>query len=238
MPPSFKTTLASALIALIPGSLLAADPLPAADLGVLQDHEVQIVQDLLWEKAGTVEVGLHTGLLPADAFTVGLSAGLSAAYHLSEGLAVEVAAHGIRSSASQEAETLAEFSNIQVDSFSPTAIVQANLQWSPIYAKLNLMGQAVVHYDIYFSGGAGAFLAERTLVAGAETADGETPIPDRNNAASINFGTGQRFFFDMVGRSGVLRLEARDHLYRVDNPDGSAWTKHNLHLTCGVGVLF
>lgn len=230
----FRSLALPTAAALLPGVALA-DPLPGNDLGLLANEEVRVVQENLYEKAGHLEVGASLGAIPNDPYYLAGTVGVVGLYHLSETLGVGLAIHGATGGPTQEADRLSEFGGAAVDSYAPTLLVDLDAQWTPIYAKLNLLGQAVVHYDVYVAGGVGAFLARRSILEGV-SAGADPAVGAWNSPASVNLGLGNRFFFRAGDKVQAVHLEARDHLFLAENPDGSRWLKNNLHLTLGWSI--
>lgn len=233
--PSPARLAALGTLCLVGAAPLAAEPLPGGDIAVLQNEEVKVVQALLYEKTGRLEVGAALGLTPVDPWVRSGSLGLTAAWHRSEILGFELNVHGLTGTQTAEADRLAAL-GVAVDSYSPRAIVSVDALVTPIYAKLNVLGAAVVHYDVYLAAGVGAFVARRSFLEGVETGDAE--LPAWNTPASLNIGLGQRFFYRAGDHLQSVRLDARDHLYLASNPDESRWVKHNLHLTLGWSIFF
>lgn len=213
-----------------------AEPLPGSDIAALDPGEIRIVQDLLYEKAGSVEASLALGFIPNDPYVLSGSLGLGATYHLSETLAVEGTFNFFGNRETAEGERLGVY-GVAVDGYSPFLQGGIGATWTPIYAKLNLLGRAILHYDLYLAGGAGAFLAERTLLAGVDNAS-ESGLERFNSPFSVNVGLGQRFFLRPDTRTQSVKVEVRDHLYRATTPEGEGWIKHNVHITAGWGVFF
>lgn len=229
-----QAALAAALLA----HTAAAEPLPGKDLGVLENEEVKVVQENLYEKAGHLEIGAGVGLIPSDPWYRAGTFGLSGTYHLSEALGLELSGHFALGRPTRQAETLADFGGAAVDGYAPRALVSVDALWTPIYAKLNLLGQVVLHYDIYLSGGAGIYLARRSLLEGVD-ASGEDPAGGSwNSPASLNLGLGHRFFYRAGSRAQSIRVDLRDHIFLAEDPGGDRWPKHNLHLSAGWGIFF
>ena len=99
----------------------------------------------------------------------------------------------------------------------------AGVEWSPIYAKMNLNGARVIHLDVYFTARGGATL--------------ETPvIPGQNLsiAPTVSPGGGVRLF---LGKVGALKLEVRDDLMVHFRANEGSQFKQNANVTLGL-LLF
>jgi len=75
----------------------------------------------------------------------------------------------------------------------PELFAHLDFYWIPIYGKVSLFDQHILHFEFYGTGGVGV----------ASTLDDDTE-------PAFNFGIGQRLF---LNDWFALRFEARDHLY-------------------------
>ncbi len=218
-------------------SLLAAAALvasPAAfaqetlDVGVLKDSDISVVQKLLYPKEGALELGAAVGWMPFDTYTTTPMASFRAAKHFSEYLGVEGELSGgysLKSFAYKQLEGPAY--GIQPDAYRFLGGAMVDVQWSPIYAKLNWQGNKVVHHDIYGLAGVGAAIEQAMMP------DGTIAV-----APQVGLGLGMRFFL----KSGdALRVQVRDDLlvqFREKTQDTQGWfLKQNVSLTVGYSKM-
>ncbi|MEN0063085.1 MAG: outer membrane beta-barrel domain-containing protein [Myxococcota bacterium] len=169
------------------------------DIGMIRDEDITVVQKLLYPKDGRTEFGIHVGVMPFDAYLTSPNAQLSLAVHLNESLAFSVVAgggYGFKSGVYRELES--PTFGVAPNAYRYLASALAGIEVSPIYAKLNLNGAKVVHFDVYFALRGGATLEESLLPGGG------TPI-----APTLSPGIGTRFF---LGKTASLKVEFRDDL--------------------------
>ena len=208
-------------------------PTPAENLGVLTNRELAAVQQPLFGTNGKLELGVQTGILPADVYVFSASAGLQGTLHLNDRLGVELNTQyswGFETYASRTLRT----QGIRVDAWSPLALVTVDAVYAPIYAKLNLLGKRILHFDVALVGGGGLLVSERTLYndvsASADASRYGMPL-------SLNAGLLHRYYVHLFGQQFALRLDARDHLSLLQGLEGNFWLKHNLLLGLGVSTF-
>lgn len=208
----------------------AEGPRPDQTLGVLRHGELAAVQKPLYPTEGRLELGVGVGLIPNDAFVTGGMLALSATWHARPELGVELALGLGRGWETYASRTL-QAQGVRVDAYSPVALASLDAVWTPIYAKLNLLGRRVVHFDVAAVAGAGLFLAERTIYNDTVAAEGARRY---NLPASVNLGLLHRYYLTFAQRPFAVRLEARDHLTLVPEGLAGPWLKHDLLLSVGL----
>lgn len=216
-----KVFLSLVLSLTLPSLALAQDTI---DLGVLKDSDIKVVQKVLYPKQGRTELGIHLGWMPFDAYSTTPTAAVSFGGFLSETLGWEVglgAGYGLKTSSFRELE--GPMYGVAPDAYRYLAGLSADVQWSPIYAKMNLAGQRVIHYDVYGLLGAG-FAMEDSMV-----------LPDLELAFApgLVFGVGSRFF---LSKDTAIRVQVRDDLL-IENRAPTTATTHLRH-ALGVSVGF
>lgn len=232
MRQSFKRVFLTGSAAFFLASTASAEPLPGNDIGILKNEEVQVVQHALYEKAGAFAVGFQLGAVGGDPYYHAISQGVHGSYFLSESLGLTLSIDNYLGMPSQEAERLSTYGGVTVDGFAPRLSATAGAEWAPIYGKFNLMGQGVVHYDTYLSGGLGLYLAQRTIFDGVELS--ETGNEDVwNRPLAVHLGLGHRFFFRALDLTQAVVVDMKDHIFAAEHPDGSLWAKHNIQFTLG-----
>lgn len=201
---------------------LAQDPV---DIGVIQDSDVRVVQDLLHPKDGRSEFGIHLGVMPFDAYLTTPNAQLSFDLHTSESLALSVlvgGGYGLPNATLTELQGPAY--NVSPDAYRYLASALVGVQWSPIYAKMNLNGARVIHYDVYFALRGGGALEQSILPDGGTTF-----------APGGSVGVGTRFF---SGERMTFRAELHDDiLIEPRQLTGNVFIKQNVNLMLGVTFL-
>ncbi len=221
-----KLKLSAALAAaLIPAAAHAQETI---DVGVLKDRDIQVVQKLLYPKAGRTELGVHAGWMPFDAFTNTPLLTVAGAKHLSESTAVELAlsgGYGFKNAAMRTLEGPAY--GIVPDAYRFLGAAVADVQWSPIYAKMNWKGRRVFHHDVYGLAGLGltaeqAFMPDHALAL----------------APTGSVGVGLRVFNH---KGHAVRVQLRDDVLlqkRVKTADSQPfYVKQNAAISVGYSLM-
>ena len=198
------------------------------DVGTLKDSDIKVVQKLLYPKAGALEYGGVLGWMPFDAYTTTPVGGITVAKHSSESLGYELGIMGGYAMKNSAMKTLEgpEY-GVAPDAYGYTASAIADVQWSPIYAKINWLGKKVYHHDVFLTGGLGATY-ERAV------------LPDHDTAISptLGLGVGARIF---LGDGKALRFQLRDDLireHRAKTAETQAWfIKQNVSLLIGFSMF-
>ena len=167
------------------------------DVGVIKDSDRRVLQKLLYPKVGRTEFGIHVGVMPFDAYLFTPNLQLSFNYHLREALSISAfvgGGYGLKNGT----YTLLESPRYGVapDAYRYLSSVLAGVEYAPIYAKMNLNGARVVHFDVYGTARLGVSLEESVLEGGGLAV-----------APTLSLGFGTRFF---VGSRGAVRFEVRD----------------------------
>ena len=169
------------------------------DVGTLQNKDIKVVQKLLYPKAGSMEIGGVLGWMPFDAYTTTPVGGVTVAMHNSESLAYELGLMGGYAMKNGKMKTLeGPAYGVAPDAYGYVASAIADVQWSPIYAKMNWMGRSVVHHDVFFNGGLGATFERAVLL------DHDTAI-----SPTLALGAGARLF---LGDGLAVRFQLRDDI--------------------------
>ncbi|HHO51457.1 MAG TPA: hypothetical protein ENK18_11420 [Deltaproteobacteria bacterium] len=195
------------------------------DIGRIRDGDITVVQKLLYPKEGRTELGLHLGVMPFDAYLTTPNAQLSFGQHFSERLGLSVVAgggYGLKTGVYRQLESPTY--GVAPYAYRYLGSALAGLEWSPIYAKLNLNGARVIHFDVYFTGRIGASV-EQSVIPQGGMAFGPTASP----------GLGSRFF---LGSGSALKLELRDDLLIERRSLTESWEfKQNANVVLGIVLL-
>jgi outer membrane beta-barrel protein len=198
------------------------------DVGVVKNEDIKIVQKLLYPKAGRNELGAHLVTMPFDAFTFTPAMSLSFARHFRENLGAEgllTGGYGLKNSHYKQLESPAYGVAPDVYRFIGSAMV--DVQWSPIYAKMNVAGRRIFHHDVFLTGGLGVTYEQAIQ-------------PDNTNAIAptLGLGMGARVY---TGKDYAVRLQLRDDIMRqkrVKTAETKGWfIKQNVSLMVGVSKL-
>lgn len=220
------------MLSMLAGALLSATTAAHAqetiDVGVLRDEDISVVQNLLYPKKDHKEFGFHLGLMPFDAFTLTPLASLSAVLHRSETLGFELSlggGYGLKNARYRELEGPAYAVAPDAYRYLGSALIDA--QFSPIYAKMNILGSNVVHHDIYLLGGAG-LTVEQSII----------PDGDLAFSPTVGLGLGARVF---LSKEAALRIQLRDDVMvqlREKTLDTQGWfLKQNVTVSVGYVLL-
>ena len=224
------------LFCLAPLSTIAGPrgPSPEQELGVLAHRDIAAVQKPVFSTSGKLELAAQFITIPSDPYILALQGGLIGTWYFTERLALEALVSAGNGWETSESTRLAS-QGVQVDSYTPRFISSLNVQWTPIYAKLSLLGLRIVHFDTSLTGGAGAFVARRTLYNAVEA----SPDADRyNHPASFNLGLNQRYYLRAGGRMLAVRADVRDYLYVLRTLEATKVVKHNWYFGLGVSWFF
>jgi outer membrane beta-barrel protein len=214
--------------------------------GPLRDR-VRPVSGHMFLKKGRLEISPSATLSLRDAFFSKYIAGLSATYHPLETLGISLRV-GYAMNAVAGAAQICKFplpeeggpppqrscaspSMEELDGQAPgqlTLLAGADVQWAPIYGKLSLMAEKVVHFDLYGIVGASGVQyrgPDKSTTTGAKSYF--TP--------GGNVGVGARFF---LNRWVTLRTEVRDLIYVEQSRGSDTFLRNQLLFELGVSFFF
>ncbi len=239
------------LRALVLAAALAAAAAPRAARASKADAfegKVQPVSGQLYRKAGRFEL-TGGGLLSLnDAFFTKYFAGAKLGYHFNEYWSL----HATFSSGAAAKTDSAVVCPVNRTCHAATQtelnqvpgridrIVGAELQFSPIYGKLNVFAERVVHFDLSVLGGADLITHDKVIAA-----------PDAGDPAAIlaaaqrqpqvstpgfHVGLGARLF---LSEAFAIRAEVKDYVYQVDVPSvGRKDVQNQLFTELGISLFF
>lgn len=235
-------SLALLLMLALPGAAYAQSEEEAGDisevdkdrLGPLRER-IRPVSGHVFRKAGRFEISPGASLTFRDAFFSKYLLGASLTYHLNEEFAIGArAAYGLNTvaGAAQICTSSVQGDSIVRDCRKPTfedldgrapgqikLTGGLDLQWSPIYAKVALLSEWFLSFDLYLIAGASAI---QYGGPGTIAADGTVSPSITQTTFGGNFGLGSRIF---LNRWFTLRAEFRDLVYvekvnSAENPNG------------------
>ncbi|MBE2253100.1 MAG: outer membrane beta-barrel domain-containing protein [Myxococcus sp.] len=105
------------------------------------------------------ELDLWVGVLPLDAFYVGVYAQVSYVYHFSDRFAWQVGrgAYGLAARTPLRAELERTFGVQPTANDEVQFFVGSDVMWKPFYGKLAVLNRAVIHGEVHLLGGATLF---------------------------------------------------------------------------------
>ncbi|MCB9678838.1 MAG: hypothetical protein H6737_27295 [Alphaproteobacteria bacterium] len=213
------------LTTLMAAVLSTASAQETIELGKLTDDDITVVQKVLYPKEGRSEIGVHLGLMPFDAFLVTPNAQFSFDLHKSDRFSYGLLVGGGYGLQNVTSRTLGSPTyGVIPYAYRYLASALVGFQAAPIYAKMNLNGAKVIHFDVYFAGRGGVTL-ERSIVP-----DGSFAV-----APTLSPGLGTRFF---LGPKSALRVELRDDVLLEYRALTDKWAiKQNAGVTVGITMF-
>lgn len=227
----------------LPGEARAADGddsgHPAVDaLGEVRGGRPQmpLIQNRFFLKENRFEIAPSFGYVPNNAFVSVPLGGMYLAYHFSESLSAEGAFYyapntrdgGIKN-LTHTLVGIAYEGNQNEDFWQPMNRPQIgavfDARYSPVYGKINLVGEGVLNFDVYGTAGLGVLTVanDRASVNPDWISDPDNNKPATSMASppsTANFcgelGIGMDFF---LSSALALKLDARSLLYVADEPD-------------------
>jgi len=215
-----QATAAVLIASALPISAYAQD---TVDIGTIADEDIVVVQRLLYPKDDRTELGVHLGVMPFDAYLLTPNIQLSFEKHFSERLALSVLAGGGYGFKNGTYNQLSrpEF-GVEPNAYRYLGSVLAGVQWAPIYAKMNVNADRIIHHDVYGVARAGVTFESSTIPSG-----GFFPSP------TVSLGIGARMW---TSENYALRVELRDDLMvqqrKLD--EGRWFFKQNAGITIGI----
>ncbi len=195
-----------------------------------------LIQNKFFVKANRFELAPAVGYVPNNAFVSSIYGGAIAAYHFSDSFAAEgtflyapnTGASGMKG-LTQTLVGIAYEGNNETSFRQPLDRLQLGAifaaRWTPVYGKINLIGEGVLNFDLYGTAGIGLLLVTKDYAsinpdyaAGVEGADPAIPTTSPSTEAypAINLGIGLNFF---LTQSIALKIDARSALYIAKEPD-------------------
>jgi outer membrane beta-barrel protein len=198
---------------------------------VPKDTEFQVVQNRTYTKANRLALTFGTATMINDQYSSGLIYDFMLNYYFSERYGIQ--AQFMRFD-SQDAETVSEFRNtykVIPDFNRVQQYMGVSFNWVPIYAKLSLLEQQIVYFDLSISPGFGMTeYSQQYLYAS----------PTMKTSPTFSFDIAQHFF---LGRHWALRIDFMNRLFNEEvqnarNPGEVKRTKLNHQMIIQGGISF
>lgn len=178
------------------------------------DERIKPVSGQLFRKDGRHELSLTGGLSLGDAFFTKYVPGVRYAYHFTEkwsagltfgyGLSTPSGAVTRCDSAGQNC-TVPEKEDLARTPGDLGMMAGFDLSWAPLYGKISVLAQSVLHFDTYLLAGAGVVESKMAPIG--------SRVVESNFTPEVHLGIGQRY---VISRNAALRFEIRDLIYQVD----------------------
>ena len=208
-----------------------AFPAQAAEKSKSLKDRIRSVSNRMYGKAGRLEVTAFplTSMSLNDAFYQKLGGGIGLGYHLSEGFSIQAlftyslnleTNNATAYTISPTGETLIPFAGKR------SLLAGADFCWSPVYGKISLAAEWILHFDTYLMGGV-------AFIGGEQTDDRDS------YAFAADFGLGVRVFFSPAV---ALKLEIKDYMVFNDQVSFGDIEKsdvqHQLLFNLGLSFFF
>jgi outer membrane beta-barrel protein len=119
------------------------------------DVEVSVIQNRLYSKAHTFELGVYVGSISTDPFLSVKNYGLSLGYHINDYFGIVALAWKESVSPSSALTLLQSSENTTANTNDPKSFWGGELDFVPLYGKLSLVGKAIIYFDTHVDAGAG-----------------------------------------------------------------------------------
>lgn len=202
------------------------------------EDRIRPVSGSLFIRKGRSELEPMVGISVNDAFFQKYMFGLKYQYHLSDNLGIELGgAFGISMASGNvnicrpEGCGTPDKSQLKGTPGDIGMIVGLGANWSPLYGKINLMAEKVIHFDTFFMGGLDGIQYKQPVLD-------LTQDPASTFAFGGHIGVGQHFVFNDFS---ALRVELRDYVYQGQRAVNGAYQSHlenQLMLDIGVSFFF
>ena len=204
-------------------------------LDLLNRKRMYVVQEKLFKKAPKLEIAPLVGGFFNDPFWDTLTYGGEAFFHFSEFFAIGGSYRHAKTWQSNNAKPLEEVFNIRADSSILNYMALGNIIITPIYAKASLFGRRVMHFDFYFTAGAGLINTTAEWSEEIVETTGTTVVQQSQDGSSpaYNFGLGARVF---LTKHISFKIELSNVLYQdsVRNEEQWFW---RIPVNVGFGVF-
>jgi len=220
--------------------LLAAAPAAHAAEADAFAGKVKPISGQLYQKAGRLELTPALGLSLNDAFFQKAMFGAKATWHFRDWLSVGGSfATGLASETDStqvcpagqgcRPATAAQLARVPGE---VKMMAGGEVGFSPVYAKLNFLAEKVIHFDLSILAGAD-WISYREVLPGPVGNPASAVSPGTASAFGGHVGLGSRVF---LAEWGALRLEVKDHAYRVPVGGKDKW-EQQLLLELGLSVF-
>jgi len=212
----------SLCLALI-GEALVTAPVVYAKDDRFENVEIRVIRPRYFNKRGRFELGAELATIMNETFIYTYLATGAMTYHFSESIALELSGAFGFSIDKEDKRLLFEEFEIKTKIFRTLYLMDAALQWTPIYGKWQLPSGRLVYFDTYLTAGAGLtgidwkysdFCVAPDL---AKNPDAELLPADTVKAyPAFMLGIGQRYF---INKATSLRFNIRNHSMFYDKLD-------------------
>jgi outer membrane beta-barrel protein len=207
-------TLFAGFVFLPPSSTLAQD-----NQEKFEDYEIRVIRPKYFQKSGRFELGAQFNAVMNETFIYTFLATGLMTYHFNEILAIEGAASYGFSINKEDKRILFDEYRVRTQIFRTTYMLEAALQWTPIYGKWQLPSGRLVYFDTFLAGGGGLTGVEWKYSDFCSTPAAGTydlPADTLKSYPTFLIGGGQRFY---VRRDVAVKWDIRSHWVMYDKLD-------------------
>jgi outer membrane beta-barrel protein len=211
------------------------------------EGKIQPISGQLYRTAGRLELTPLGAMSLNDAFYTKYFGGLKATWHFTEFLSLGASFEGGASSKSGSAVVCPPNEGCHPATTQQLYQVPGRLSgigalevgWTPVYGKLNVMSEAVGHFDLSLLGGLDLVFRDQVLSADQAIRDGLKPAAQKSWGGHL--GLGARLF---LTEALAVRWEIRDVIYQVDVPNkagsgqGASAVQNQLFTELGLSIFF
>jgi outer membrane beta-barrel protein len=178
--------------------------------------KMTVIENPMYKKASRIEITPYYGFSSNDPYVDTSFKGGALIYHLSEFIGIEAAYFAANTTLTPLADQVHEEHPDKDEVSSVTqSFYNLNVGLTPIYSKLSVLSNFVMHYDVSFTAGLG-----------------QTKTNWGNNL-TLNFGVGARIFaFKRVS----LNVAFRDYIHK-EKRQSLTISKHNLYTMFGLSIF-
>lgn len=118
-----------------------------------KDTDFGVVQNRTYTKAGRFAISGMTGPIVNDPYNAGFSYGLLGNYYFDEryGVEVQYIKSDLTNSDAMKEFTKLSGGTVYPDFNRPMTFYSVGFNWVPIYAKMSLLGQKIIYFDMQFT---------------------------------------------------------------------------------------
>jgi outer membrane beta-barrel protein len=216
-----RVSVLASICLLAAGACLLAAPAARADATDSADT-ITAVQKRPLRQAQRLEISPYGEMSIGDPYLQRWGAGLRAMWHLREGLSIGLDGNGLGTWATQELVIAKRELHARILESRQRMSLAAFAAIAPLYGKVALPGDAIVHFETFLDAGLGAAWTETDATRGVR------PM--------VALGIGQRVF---LGENAALTARVGGNLYAEQvMVDGSPQTKAMGFWTVRLGLSF
>lgn len=169
---------------------------------------IQAVERKVFLKRRRFEVHPYVGMDLNDAFFQHFFAGAGVAYHLEDSFALELRGGAAIAEIQKGSVRFVRLATGSLLEGAPSLLAHADLDatWAPIYGKISLFGESILHFDTFITAGGGIFATQR----GERATPGAALEEVTNVNPAVNFGIGQRYY---INEWLVFRFDVRNYTF-------------------------